>query len=84
MAAGALKNAGYVVKELEPPSIELAARTCLDILNTPDIRAMWEMTAGMLPPGTQRFLEQFYADAGDPDLVVTMQAFVTRHSLLTA
>jgi Asp-tRNA(Asn)/Glu-tRNA(Gln) amidotransferase A subunit family amidase len=83
-AARALEDAGYAVEELEPPSIGLAARTCLDMLNTPDIRAMWEMTAGLLPPGTQQFLEQFYAEAGDPDPVATMQAFVTRHALLTA
>src|SRR5215831_18839681 len=51
-AARVLENAGYVVEELEPPSIELAARTCLDMLNTPDIRAMWQMTAGLLPPDT--------------------------------
>jgi amidase len=62
-AAGrALENVGYVAEELEPPSIELAARTCLDMLNTPDIRAMWQMTACMLPAGTQQFLEQFYAE----------------------
>jgi len=83
-AARALEDAGYAVEELEPPSIELAARTCLDMFNTPDIRAMWGMTAGMLPADTQRFLEQFYAEAGDPDPVATMQAFVTRHALLTA
>jgi amidase len=83
-AARALENAGYAVEELEPPSIELAARTCLDMLNTPDIRAMWQMTAGMLPPDTQQFLEQFYAEAGDPDPVATIQAFATRHTLLKA
>jgi amidase len=82
VAARALENAGYAVEELEPPSIELAARTCLDMLNTPDIRAMWERAAGLLPAGTQHFLEQFYAVAGDPDPVATMQAFVTRHSLV--
>jgi amidase len=74
-AARALENAGNVAEELEPPSIELAARTCLDMLNTPNIRAMWQMTAGMLPADTQQFLEQFYAEAGDPGPVATMQAF---------
>lgn len=83
-AARALEDAGYAVEDLEPPSIELAARTSLDMLNTPDIRAMWEVTAGMLPADTQQFLEQFYAEAGDPDPVAAMQAFVTRHSLLKA
>ena len=38
----------------------------------------------MLPPDTQRFLPEFYAVAGDPDPVVTMQSFITRVSLLRA
>ena len=41
-AAGALEDAGYVVEEVEPPSIEVAAKTLLEMLNTPDIRAGWE------------------------------------------
>ena len=83
-AARALESAGYAIEELEPPSIELAARTCLDMLNTPDLRAMAQMTSGMLPPDTQQFLGQFYAEAGDPDPVAAMQAFATRHALLKA
>lgn len=83
-AAQALDDAGYAVQEVEPPSIELAAKTCLDMLNTPDIRALFEMTSAMLPADTRQFLAQFYAAAGDADPVATIHAFVTRHSLLKA
>ena len=41
-AARALADAGYAVEEVEPPSIELAAKTLLAMLNTPDIRAVWQ------------------------------------------
>ena len=83
-AARALEDAGYAVEEVEPPSIELAARTLLDMLNTPDIRAMWQLGSPMMPADTQRFLSEFYRVAGDPDPVMTMQSFVTRQSLLQA
>ncbi len=83
-AARALDDAGYVVDEVEPPSIDLAAKTLLDMLNTPDIRAMWQMGSQMLPADTQRFLSAFYEVAGDPDPVRTVQSFVVRHSLLRA
>jgi amidase len=69
---------------VEPPSIELAAKTCLDMLNTPDIRALFEITSAMLPADTRQFLGQFYAAAGDADPIATIHAFVTRHSLLKA
>ncbi len=36
-AARALEDAGYVVEEVAPPSIDVAAKTLLDMLNTPDI-----------------------------------------------
>jgi amidase len=83
-AAMALDDAGYAVEEVEPPSIDLAAKTVLDMLNTPDIRAMWQMGSQMMPADTRRFLSEFYEVAGDPDPVTTMRSFVTRHSLLRA
>ncbi len=83
-AARALEDAGYVVEEVEPPSIDVAAKTLLAMLNTPDIRAMWQMGSQMLPANTQRFLSAFYEVAGDPDPVTTVQSFVVRHSLLRA
>jgi amidase len=83
-AARALDDAGYVIDEVEPPSIDVAATTLLAMLNTPDIRAMWQMSSQMLPANTQRFLSAFYEVAGDPDPVTTVQSFMTRQSLLRA
>jgi amidase len=83
-AARALDDAGYVVDEVEPPSIDVAAKTLLDMLNTPDIRAMWQMGSPLMPADTRRFLSAFYKVAGDLDPVRTVQSFVTRHSLLRA
>jgi amidase len=83
-AARALAAAGYAVQEVEPPSIDLAARTLLDMLNTPDIRAMWQLGSPMMPADTRRFLAAFYEVAGDPDPVATMQSFAIRQSLLRA
>jgi amidase len=83
-AARALVDAGYAVDEVEPPSIDVAAKTLLDMLNTPDIRAVWQMGAPLMPADTVRFLSAFYEVAGDPDPVRTVQSFVTRHSLLRA
>jgi amidase len=83
-AATALADAGYLVEEAEPPSIPAAAATVLDMLNTPEIRAQWQLMAAMIPADTQRFLTAFYQVAGDPDPVRTLQGFITRHSLLRA
>lgn len=83
-AARALGDAGHAIDEVEPPSIDVAATTLLAMLNTPDIRAMWQMSSQMLPANTQRFLSAFYEVAGDPDPVTTVQSFMTRQSLLRA
>jgi amidase len=72
------------VEEAEPPSLERAAQTLLDMLNTPDIRALWRRTSALLPADTQRFFAAFYEVAGDPDPVATTQAFMTRQALLRA
>jgi amidase len=81
-AAAALTDAGYVLEEIEPPSIDAAAKTLLDMLNTSEIRATWDAMASVLPADTQRFFSAFYAVAGDSDPVTTMQSFMTRQSLL--
>jgi amidase len=81
-AATALSDSGYVVEEAEPPSIERAARTLLDMLNTPDIRAMGNIQSSLLPIDAQRFLTDFYEVAGPSDPVAVMQSFMTRQSLL--
>lgn len=83
-AAAALAEAGYSVEEIEPPSINLAAKILLDMLNTPDIRALWQLMSSLLPADTQRFFSSFYEVAGDPDPVTTLQSFVSRQSLLRA
>lgn len=83
-AARALEDAGYAVEEVEPPSIDGAAKTLLDMLNTPDIRAGWQMMSHMLPANTNRFLSAFYEVAGDPDPVAVMQSFMMRQSRLRA
>jgi amidase len=83
-AARTLEQAGYLVDEVEPPSILTAAKTLLDMLNTPEIRAGYESFSALLPADTQQFVSAFYEVAGDPDPANTTASFVTRHSLLRA
>jgi amidase len=83
-AAGLLARAGYQVDEFEPPSIGAAAKTLLDMLNTPEIRAGWQFMALMAPPDTARFMAALFEVAGDPDPVATVQSFMVRQSLLRA
>lgn len=81
-AGEALQEAGYVIDELEPPSILAAADTGIAMLNTPEFRAGFEAMAPSLPEETVRFLADFYEAAGDPDPVAIIQSFITRQSLL--
>ena len=81
-AAGALADAGYGLDEIEPPSLELAAKTALDMLNTADVRAVWQSVSPMLPEDTRRFLADFYEVAGDADPAAVIGGFATRHALL--
>ncbi|MGM9470787.1 amidase family protein [Pseudarthrobacter sp. YS3] len=83
-AAQALSDAGYLVEEVEPPSIDEAAKTLLDMLNTAEVRAMWDTMGPLLPMDTQRFFAAFYEVAGPSDPVATMKSFMTRQSLLRA
>jgi amidase len=83
-AARALEDAGYEVEEVEPPSTELAAKTLLDMLNTPDTRVGWQMMSSLMPADTQRFMSAFIEVAGNPDPVTSMQSFMIRQSLLRA
>ncbi len=83
-AADALAAAGYDVEQVEPPSIEIAANALLGMLNTPDVRALWERMGPSLPTDTQRFFAEFYEAAGDPDPVATLQSFTVRASVLRA
>ena len=83
-AASALEDAGFAVDEVEPPSIVAAAKALLDMLNTPEIRATWQVMSPLMPADTQRFMSAFYEVAGDPDPVATVQSFAVRQSLLRA
>jgi amidase len=83
-AARALADAGYLVDEIEPPSIDEAAKALLVMLSTPGMRAVWQTFSPMLPADTQRFMSAFFEVAGDPDAVTAAQSFVTRHCLLRA
>jgi amidase len=62
----------------------VAAKTLLDMLNTPEIRAGWQIVSQLWPRDTTRFLSAFYEFAGDPDPVTSLQSFMTRQSLLRA
>jgi amidase len=83
-AAKALGDAGYLLEEIEPPAIDLAADAALAMLNTPEFRAGWQVVSQIWPADTVRFLSAFYEVAGNADPVTSMQSFVTRQSLLRA
>jgi hypothetical protein len=40
-----LADAGYAVEEAEPPSVDAAARTWLDILTSAEMRLGWQIMA---------------------------------------
>jgi amidase len=83
-AAAALDDAGYVVDEVEPPSIVAAAKALLDMLSTPEMRAGWEFFSPSMPADTKQFISAFFEVAGDSDPVTTLQGFMVRQSLLRA
>jgi amidase len=84
-AAAALADAGYAVEEVEPPSIEVAAKTLLVMLATPGIRQGWqELWSPLAPVDTQRFMAAFFDAAGDPEVLAAEQSFMTRQALLRA
>jgi amidase len=83
-AAAALADAGYAVDEVEPPGIELAAKTLLDMLNPPDVRPEEMGLMFPSPPvDTVRFMAEFSRVAADPD-ASSVRTYVTRQSLLRA
>jgi amidase len=83
-AAGALEDAGYAVEEVEPPSIDVAAKTLLDMLYPPDMRAGWQMYAPPLRAYTRRWVSALFEAYGDPDPTASMRCFMIRQSLLRA
>ena len=82
-AARALDDAGYAVEEVEPPSIDTAARTWLDIL-TPDWRAGLKIWSPPWGADTNLFVSALLEVAGDRNQVMTSQSFMIRQSLLRA
>ena len=83
-AARALDDAGYAVEEAEPPSVDLAVKTLLEMLSTPGMRAGWQMMSSPMPAGTKQFMSAFFEVAGNPDPVTATLSFMTRQSLLRA
>ena len=82
-AARALEDAGYAVEEVEPPSIDAAARALVVMLSTPGTRAVWQQVMPpWMPAPTRQFMAAFFDAAGNPDAVATEQSFVTRHAVL--
>lgn len=82
-AARAFEDAGYVVDQVEPPSIDEAAQALIVILSAPGIRTVWEQVLPpSLPEGVRRFTLAFFEAAGNPDPVAVEGAFITRHSVL--
>jgi hypothetical protein len=79
----ALEDAGYAVEEVQPPSIDLAARTWLDIL-IPPVRAGWQVWSPLVRAGTRRFVSALFEVAGDPGPAASIACFMTRQSLLRA
>jgi amidase len=82
-AAEALAGAGYAVDSAEPPSVALAARTCLDIF-IPPVRAMWPATEAMFRARTRRFVSALLAVASANDHAAAIQSFMTRQALQRA
>jgi len=80
-AAAALGDAGYVVEELEPPSVEVAAQTALVMLAA-DLRVGWDLLP--YPPRTKGVVSAMIEMAGYPDQAAAVLAYMTRQSLLRA
>ncbi|HZV51036.1 MAG TPA: amidase [Candidatus Dormibacteraeota bacterium] len=80
-AAGALADAGYAVEEVEPPSIETAARCVLDML---DLQAGWNLFPLPVGDDAKRWLAVFFEVLGEPEPLANALSFVTRHALLRA
>jgi amidase len=82
-AAAALEGAGYVVDEVEPPDIGLAAQLWLD-LSVPSLRTGWEIWGPLVRAETLRFVAPFFEVAGEKGLDATIQALITRQAILRA
>jgi amidase len=81
-AATALSDVGYAIDEVEPPSIEEAAKTALVML-TADLRVGWEFMSSY-PPHIKGVLSALIEVAGYPGQAAGVLAYMTRQSLLRA
>ena len=82
-AAAALADADYAVEEVEPPRIDLAAKTALDMLG-PDWHAIAPTLAALLGSDMQQIWASLLEVAGEPNPMIVMRSYMTRQSLLRA
>jgi amidase len=82
-AGRALEDAGYVVEEIEPPSIELAASTWLDMSILP-LKVGWDLWAPSVRDFTKRYVVALFEAAGEQDQGLHIQSFLNRHRALRA
>jgi amidase len=80
-AARALQDAGYEVEEVEPPSIDVAAKTWLAILYA-DMGTALQMMSPPWEADTARFVSALFGLASEPNPLTTIQNLVVRQSLL--
>lgn len=80
-AASALTDAGYAVEEVEPPSIEAAAKCLLDML---DLRTGWNLFPLPVGEDAKRWIAAFLEVLGEPEPLANALSLVTRHTLLRA
>jgi amidase len=79
-AAAALAAAGYEVEEVEPPEVERAARTWLDMLGA-ELHVMWQLMSPLVSDDANLFMNTFlglYPPVGEAEY---MQTFMARQAL---
>lgn len=79
----ALEAAGYAVDEVEPPSIELAAKAWMDMIN-PDLRAVWQLMSPVVAEDANRFMGAVFELFPEPDAGTKLQSFMVRQSVARA
>ncbi len=82
-AGAALVDAGYVVDEVEPPQIEVAARIWLDV-SVPTLRTGWQTWGPMVRSEMLLFVTAFFEVAGEHGLEATIQGLITRQFVMRA
>ncbi len=84
-AADVLADAGYVIDEVEPPSIEVAAKLLLEMLTPAGVPPdAMELQFPSMPPEAKRFMAAFSEVAGSLDPITALMTYMTRSSLLRA